>query len=91
MAGVGVVMEQAKDYRRKDWAEMDDKERILKLSTELKRTQEYLDKMTKTVDQLLRHEHLNGKLVKSIDTHLNGGEMMESSGSGFRVYDFSTE
>jgi hypothetical protein len=87
----GIVMEQAKDFRRKDWSEMDDKERILKLSMELKRTQEYLDRMTKTVDQLLRHEHLNGRLVKTIEAHSNGGDMMESSGSGFRVYDFSTE
>jgi hypothetical protein len=83
----GIVMEESKPFRHKKWNEMDDKERIQKLSTELARTQEHLDRMSRILDQLLQHEHLNGKLVKRLETRSGGDE--SSSGSSFRLYDFS--
>jgi hypothetical protein len=71
--------------RRRYWSEMDDKERIVKLQEELIRTQRHLSELSKWVQKLKEHKHLDGLIVTCL---ANSNDEVADYGVRFRVEEF---
>ena len=53
--------------RQKYWDELDDPGKIERLRQIIKQQESVIDKMAGFLDQLISHEHLNGRIVHPIE------------------------
>lgn len=70
-----------KSWREKYFSEMNDQEKVVKLSEELTRTQLHLAHCSHLIRSLMKHKHVDGEIVKKVEEY---GDHYD----GFHVYDF---